>query len=220
MTTGLKRSRYRFEIAGSPTDSAGALDSLREYAPDVALISSVLRDGDLSGLDLLRRIRADRCPTRTILLSDSFDPKLIVDAFRLGAGGVFNRDEPFVALCKATYVVSRGEVWIKHHELRWILDAFTEQAPVSACLVDATGQNLLSKRQKEIVALVAEGWSNREISQALHLSEHTVKNYMLRIFDKLGVSSRVELIMYVVTRFGVGAEHHKQLQETLSHSGT
>ena len=218
MTTGLKRSRYRFEIVSCTTDSAGTLDSLREYEPDVALVSNVLRDGNLIGLDLLRRIRVDRCPTRTILLLDSFDRKLIVDAFRLGADGVFNRDEPFEALCKAIYVVSRGEVWIKHHELRWVLEALTEQLPVSACIVDAKGQNLLSKRQNEIVALVADGQSNREISQALHLSEHTVKNYMLRIFDKLGVSNRVELILYVVTQFGIGPEHHKQQQETVLHS--
>ena len=110
---------------------------------------------------------------------------------------------------------SKAPLKIKPQILLRHLDAFIEQAPVSACIVDAKGQNLLSRRQKEIVALVADGRSNREISQALHLSEHTVKNYILRIFDKLGLSNRVELIMYVVTRFGIGIEQHKQLQETL-----
>ena len=79
-----------------------------------------MRDGDLVGLDLLRRIRMDRPATRAILLTDFCDRDVIVDAFQCGADGVFNCDEPFDALCKAIYVVSRGEVWIKHHELRWI----------------------------------------------------------------------------------------------------
>jgi DNA-binding NarL/FixJ family response regulator len=202
MATGLRRSRYRFEIVACATDSASVLDSLRDCEPDVALISASLRDGELIGLEMLRRIRADRPAIRAILLTNSFDRNLIVDAFRFGADGVFNRDEPFEALCKAIYVVSRGEVWIKQHELRFILDALRGQRPPPARIVDAKGQNLLSKRQKEVVALVADGRSNREISEALRLSQHTVKNYMLRIFDKLGVSNRVELTLYVVTRAG------------------
>jgi two-component system nitrate/nitrite response regulator NarL len=209
ITTGLRRSRYRFEIAGCATGSAGAMEALRDREPDVALISTTLRDGELVGLDLLRRIRSDRRTTRVILLIDSFDRNLIVDAFRFGADGVFDRDEPFEALCKAIYVVSRGEVWINQHELRFLLDALNGQRPAPARLVNAKGQNLLSKRQSEIVALVADGRSNREISEVLHLSEHTVKNYMLRIFDKLGVSNRVEVILYV-TRSVAGERHEER----------
>ena len=218
ITTGLKRSRYRFDIVACATDSAGAMESIRDLEPDVALISMRLRDGDLVGLDLLRQIRMDRPATRAILLTDFCDRDVIVDAFQSGADGVFNRDEPFDALCKAIYVVSRGEVWIKHHELRWILDTLTGQRAASPRIVDAKGQNLLSKRQKEIVDLVADAHSNREISEILHLSEHTVKNYMLRIFDKLGVSSRVELILYVITRAGVAGERQEQREASL-HSG-
>lgn len=202
MTTGLKRSRYNFRIIGSATDSSDAFDLFRGHGPDVALISSTLRDGECSGVSLLRRIHVERPATRTLLLTDSFDRNLTVDAFRLGADGVFNRDQPFEALCKAIYVVSRGEVWINHQEVRWILDTLQKEQPASARILDTKGQQLLSKRQEEIVALVAQGRSNREVSEILHLSEHTVKNYMLRIFDKLGVSSRVELILYVVSRGG------------------
>jgi DNA-binding NarL/FixJ family response regulator len=66
--------------------------------------------------------------------------------------------------------------------------------------VAENGNELLTERQKSIVVLVAEGLSNREIAQQLGLSEHTVKNYLIRIFDKLGVSSRAELIIYALHR--------------------
>jgi DNA-binding NarL/FixJ family response regulator len=215
ITTGLKRSRYRFDIAACATDSVGALESIRDCEPDVALISMRLRDGDLTGLDLIRRIRAGRPATRAILLIDSFDRDVVVEAFQSGADGVFNRDEPFEALCKAIYVVSRGQIWIKHHEVRWILDTLAGQRPASAKIVDAKGQDLLTKRQKEIVNLVADGRTNREISECLQLSEHTVKNYMLRIFDKLGVSSRVELTLYVVARAGVWGERQEHREPSV-----
>ena len=65
-------------------------------------------------------------------------------------------------------------------------------------VVDAQGSNLLSKREEDVVHLVAEGLGNREIAQQLNLSKHTVKNYLFRIFDKLGVSNRVELVLYAV----------------------
>ena len=71
------------------------------------------------------------------------------------------------------------------------------------------------EKAKEIVDLVADARSNREISEILHLSEHTVKNYMLRIFDKLGVSSRVELILYVITRAGLSGERQEQREASL-----
>ncbi len=76
-----------------------------------------------------------------------------------------------------------------------MLDAFRESEPMK--LVDSRGEALLSKREQDVVRCVAEGLSNREIASRLKLTEHTVKNYLFRIFDKLGVSSRVEVVLYV-----------------------
>jgi DNA-binding CsgD family transcriptional regulator len=71
-------------------------------------------------------------------------------------------------------------------------------------LVDANGRNLLSKREQQVVALVAEGFTNRQISQELKLSEHTVKNYLFRVFEKLGISTRVELVLYALSQNPLG----------------
>ena len=87
-----------------------------------------------------------------------------------------------------------GQIWASSHELQFVLEALSSSAPFR--VVNSKGENLLSTRELQVVALVAEGLSNREISQQLLLSEHTVKNYMFRIFDKLGLSSRAEVMLY------------------------
>jgi DNA-binding NarL/FixJ family response regulator len=81
--------------------------------------------------------------------------------------------------------------------MEYVLDALIQARPLR--VVNAEGLNLLSKREEEVMRLVAEGLGNREISELLVLSEHTVKNYLFRIFDKLGISNRVELVLYAVT---------------------
>lgn len=85
-------------------------------------------------------------------------------------------------------------MWANSQQLGYILEALSLTMPVR--LQDARGMNLLSKREETVVRQVAEGMTNREISVRLKLSEHTVRNYLFRIFDKLGVSTRVELVLY------------------------
>jgi DNA-binding CsgD family transcriptional regulator len=82
--------------------------------------------------------------------------------------------------------------------MRYVLEALSSS--ISPCLLNARGENLLSQRQQQLVSLVSEGLSNREIALRMHLSEHTVKNYLFRIFEKLGISNRVELIMYSMSQ--------------------
>ena len=87
----------------------------------------------------------------------------------------------------------QGEIWASKTELCYLLEALSDSAP--APITDSKGLNLLTKREEDVVRLVAEGLTNREISERLSLSEHTVRNYLFRIFDKLGISSRVELVL-------------------------
>jgi DNA-binding NarL/FixJ family response regulator len=87
----------------------------------------------------------------------------------------------------------QGEIWASNKELCYLLEALSE--PVPAQITNAKGLNILTKREDDVVRLVAEGLTNREISARLNLSENTVRNYLFRIFDKLGISSRVELVL-------------------------
>ena len=130
---------------------------------------------------------------RSILLLDGSDQHSVVEAFHGGARGVFMRSAyQFETLCKCVHRVHQGQIWADSKQLGYVLDAFAQSPLGQTPMVN--GLNLVSKREQEVVRLVVEGLSNREIAQRLNLSEHTIKNYVFRIFDKLGVSNRVELV--------------------------
>jgi DNA-binding NarL/FixJ family response regulator len=185
--------RQRFQVVAYAASAGEILAALQEYRPQVAVISSDLKDGALTGVPLLSVIRRDYPHTRTLFVTESPDRKLVVDAFKLGADGVFNRNSPFEHLCKAVEVVSRGQIWANTEELHYVLSAFA-RSPKPQTL-DPKVESRITKREAAVVRLAVEGLSNREIAKQLTLTEHTVKNYLFRVFDKLGISNRVELVL-------------------------
>ncbi|MGA2901679.1 MAG: response regulator transcription factor [Candidatus Acidiferrales bacterium] len=201
--TALRPKRYRVSVVGSAVDSSGVVSLLKERAPDVAVISSQLREGPLEGFRVVRELRSLQCRTRTVMLLDTRERDLVIDAFRCGAHGVVFRDEPLETLGKCIHAVHQGQVWANSEQLGYILEALSLTMPMR--WQDARGIDLLSKREESVVRQVAEGMTNREISVHLKLSEHSVRNYLFRIFDKLGVSSRVELVLYCLQERPSGA---------------
>jgi two-component system nitrate/nitrite response regulator NarL len=195
MASAFKHSRQHLDVVACASDSEAALSALKEREADVAAISANLRDGPKRGLEVVRRIRTTHPKTRVVVLFDYYASDLMIEAFREGADGVVCREDSVETLCKCVRRVNEGQVWIRTTELRKLLEALRESKPMR--VVDANGGNLLSGRQEQIVRLVVDGLPNREIANRLHLSEHTVKNYLYRIFDKLGLSTRVELVLYV-----------------------
>ncbi|HTX13710.1 MAG TPA: response regulator transcription factor [Candidatus Baltobacteraceae bacterium] len=181
-------------IVASSLDYRDTLAQIKEYAPDVAVISARLREGPLEGYRVLRELHLLRSKTRAVMLLDSRDRDLVVDAFRCGARGLVFRDEPIETLGKCIHVVHRGQVWANSENLGHLLEAFGKAMPFR--FDDSNGASLLTKRERDVARLVADGLTNREVSKQLGLSEHTVRNYLLRVFDKLGVSTRVELVLY------------------------
>jgi DNA-binding NarL/FixJ family response regulator len=138
-------------------------------------------------------IRTAYPSVKILLVMGSSDRELVIDAFRFGAVGVFSRNGPFDLLCKAIEVVSRGQIWARSEELHYILRAFAKSPKASK--LDPAVESRVTVREAAVVRLAIEGLSNREIAQQLTLTEHTVKNYLFRVFDKLGVSNRVELVL-------------------------
>jgi DNA-binding NarL/FixJ family response regulator len=187
-----------FAVHSCVMDRATLLRSVRQVKSDVALISADLQDGHLSGLAALREVHEADPGLRLILLFDRSEPHLVVEGLRAGARGVFSRcNFDFAALRKCVRRVHEGQLWIGNAELEHVLDALTHARPLH--VVNSAGLSLLSRREEEVVRLVAEGSGNREIAERLELSEHTVKNYLFHIFDKLGISNRVELVLYAVS---------------------
>jgi two-component system nitrate/nitrite response regulator NarL len=185
----------QFEVTGIEPRGASILEAVAHKKPHVLLVSSVLEESATLGFDLTRQVSASYPQTRVVLLMDTSSRTAVVEAFRCGAQGVFSRTESSKSLAKCINNVHQGQVWASSAELRYLLDAFRESEPMQ--LVDSRGEAILSKREQDVVRCVAEGLSNREIASRLKLTEHTVKNYLFRIFDKLGVSSRVEVVLYV-----------------------
>lgn len=185
----------QFDVTGIEPKELSILQAIALKRPHVLLVSSNLEESTTLGFELARQVHAAHPETRVVLLMDTSNPSAVVEAFRCGAQGVFSRTESSKALAKCITSVHHGQVWANSTELRYLLDAFRQSEPMQ--LVDSRGEALLSKREQDVVRCVAEGLSNREIASRLKLTEHTVKNYLFRIFDKLGVSSRVEVVLYV-----------------------
>jgi DNA-binding NarL/FixJ family response regulator len=196
MAHAFRQKKFRVSVVSCAVDSAGALVAFREKQPDIAVISAHLQDGPLMGFKVLRELRAAPTKTRVVMLLDSRDRGLIVDAFRGGADGVFSREDSLESLPRCLHAVHQGQIWANGEEIRYILEALADAVPLR--VVDAKGADLLSKREEQVVRLVAGGLTNREISQQLRLSEHTIRNYLFRIFNKLGTSNRVELALYAL----------------------
>ncbi len=186
----------QFTMAGSPSKPAEILAWARRDHPHVALISARQGDNGTAGFELCRGICSSSPATRVIMLLDSSERTPVIEAFRSGARGVFFRTESLKLLAKCILCVHSGQVWASSGELHYLLEAVAEPVPMRFCGV--SGNALLSARELDVVRCVAEGLSNREIAHRLTLREHTVKNYLFRIFDKLGVSSRVEVVLYAL----------------------
>jgi DNA-binding NarL/FixJ family response regulator len=206
LSRALESSRLGITVVPPPATVTAAAEP-RKVAADVALISANLRDQPLAGFGLLKQLLKCNPALRCIMLLDSGEKDLIVEAFRSGAVGVCEREQPYKHLCKCVYSVYRGQIWANSQQLSYILQALVAGMP--ARITDAQGKVLLTRREEQIASLVAEGLKNREVADTLKLSEHTVKNHLFHIFERLGISSRAELILYLFSHKNFMAQYEE-----------
>ena len=185
----------QFHVIEAPSDETEIIPLVKRENPDVALLSAKLGQGGQAAFDLVRNVRAEQPSLRVVLLLDHSDPPAVVEAFRSGAHGIFCRTQPLRLLAKCIECVHAGQVWANSSELHFLLEALARPTLAS---FRHLGSSPLSARESDVVRCVSEGMTNREIAKRLKLTEHTVKNYLFRIFDKLGVSSRVEVVLYAL----------------------
>ena len=154
-----------------------------------------------SWLEVMKASRESAPRVKLILLTERRDPHVVVSAFKAGARGFFSlKGSGLEMLFKCIERVHDGQIWANSEELEWVIRALEDANSRSQTprVVNALGERLLSQREEDVVKLLSDGMPNREIAQTLNLSEHTIKNYLFRIYDKLGVSSRTELLLYVM----------------------
>ena len=201
MAAALRRGRHGFLVVGYAMELSAIRSALSENQVDIALVSVGLKDGALAGFDAVREIRDSHPDTKVIMMLDSLERPTVVEAFRAGARGILSREEPFEVLYRCIRAVHLGQVWANSREMQFALEALAEAAsapPTSA--KGLRGPHSLTKREEGVVWLVAQGLTNREISRKLNLSENTVRNYLFRIFNKVGTSTRLELALYAISR--------------------
>jgi DNA-binding NarL/FixJ family response regulator len=196
---GLTRGRHDIAVVAVSNSSSETIRELEKSQPDIALISAHLGDGKLKGYQVLQYLQLMSPKTTAIMLIPDSDRELVVDAFRGGARGVFSRLESIKLLSKCIRTVHEGQIWADTRNLAFILEFLTELKPLRH-IKPGGGMTRLTAREAEVVHLLADGLSTRDISHKLALTEHTIRNYLSAIYDKLGVSSRVELALYAVAR--------------------
>jgi len=210
---GALRRRRAFRVVGSVVTVREFLAKAEIETVDIALVGAHLQDGIGSGLRAIQLLRAVRPNARAIVLLERFERNLVAESFRAGAKGVFFRSQHQLdVLCKCISRVHAGQIWASTAELEQVVEALRQHRPLS--LTNAQGIKLLSKQESKIARLISEGMTNREIAVQLGLSGHTVKNYLFKVFDKLGISNRVELALYVATHDNaVDADNNEQLRQ-------
>ncbi len=191
------RQDERFSVVGVLPASEAFGAAVSDFKPTIAIIGMTSRGDVRKGFDLLRYTQARYPKLQTVMLLDSSNREWVVEAFRAGARGIICRDDGLDSLRKCVDAVHLGEIWATSDQVGFVLEVFSRRW-VPQAIMDKKGRGLLSKRELDVVRCVSEGMTNRHVASHLGLSEHTIKNYIFRIFDKLGVSNRAELILYAL----------------------
>lgn len=210
LASAIARDR-RLNVVHSTCHSEDLLSQVPQLQPDVVVLSACLDENYERGFEVIEQLHSIHPELKMVVLLDRSDPEKVVKAFRTGARGVFCRNLPVKRLSKCIRVVHEGQIWASNEELGFVFQALAE-SPVPRPL-NSKGFSQLSKRERDVVYCLAEGMSNREIAERLCISPYTVKNYMFKIFDRLGVSSRVELLFCVMSESANANIHALQASE-------
>lgn len=201
-------SRFQIMALSSPAE---ILAVVTQHEPDVAVISADFDFAVRRGLQLARTLNASGFGVRIVILLDVPEREQVIASFRAGARAVFCRTGPVSEFRTCVERVSRGEIWAGSIEAEYLLDAVRSSPSCDVTASDAL--SLLSKREVEVAEHAIQGLTNKQIADQLRLSEHTVKNYLFRIFEKLAVSNRMELL-FRLSNHEKGAIYHASLMST------
>jgi len=188
----LFRREKDFEVVATATSGEDALRAVREHHPDILVLDIRMPKGD--GLSVLRTIHAEKLQTRVVLLTATLDEDEVLEAMKNGVSGLVLKESAAVGLVQTVRRVQRGERALEPSMVSRALDRLSQREEAKKIA------EVLSKRETEIVKMVAAGLRNKEIAVKLSIGEGTVKTHLHTIYEKLGVHGRVELTMYAYER--------------------
>src|SRR6202011_5077818 len=187
-----------FEVVGEAADGREVLDRVQELDPDVLLLD--LRMPNLDGLSALQVLQQSNKRTKVIVLTASEDKNEFVQAMKLGCSGIVLKQTAPELIVKSIRKVYGGEIWLDSHTTAAVMRQFASPSDIASASGPGKSRERspLSQREREIVQLVAQGFKKKEMAEKMFISEQTVKNHLHNIFDKLGVSDRLELALYAI----------------------
>ena len=180
------------------SDSEELLERADVQNLDVLLLSSDVNDQPALGFKVLRKVRASHPNIHAVMFLNSSKPEWVTEAFRSGARGAVTRQDSIETLIKCLRRVHQGQIWANSEQMTLVIEAL--RASHSPLAISAQSVEHLSQREVKVIGCLAQGLTNNRIAGNLGISEHTVKNYLFRIYDKLGVSNRVELLFTIANR--------------------
>lgn len=185
------------EVIGEASDGREVLERAQELNPDVLLLD--LRMPNLDGLSALQALQQTSKQIKVIILTASEDKNEFVQAMKLGCSGIVLKQTAPELIVKSIRKVYAGEIWLDSHTTAAVMRQFASpHDTASSGSGKGRERSPLSQREREIVQLVAQGYKNKEMAEKMFISEQTVKNHLHNIFDKLGVSDRLELALYAI----------------------
>jgi DNA-binding NarL/FixJ family response regulator len=195
---GLRRlleSEPGFHVVGEAQTPQEAVSAVRRHVPDLLLLDLMMPGG--GGLAALRHLVAEPTPTRVVLLTAAIEHNEQVAAASLGVRGIITKESATAQLFKCLRAVMSGQYWLGTQSVADLSSAVKERPRHAPSTV-------LTPRELEIVAAIVDGATNREIANQFDVSQQTVKNHLSSIFDKLGVSTRLELALYAIKHNLIG----------------
>lgn len=191
--TLLLRQEPDLEVLAVCRDGEETLQAVRQFQPDVLILDILMPGKD--GLAVLRELRQLELPTRVILLTAAIDEDNLLEAMRLGVGGVVLKEMAVPLLIQCVRKVYAGDQWLERHSIGRAMEKMLRREAGTREVA-----KLLTPRELEIVRLAASGLRNKEIASRLTISEGTVKIHLHRSYEKLHVDSRIALLRYAQTK--------------------
>lgn len=185
-----------FEVVAEARNGAEVSQAVGDYRPDILLLD--LKIPSLDGLAVLRKLRNSAARARVIVLAAPEDKPQFVQAVKLGASGIVLKQTGAELLFKSIRKVHAGEIWLDSHTMVAVMRQFSSRLEPAPAAAVETGVIPLTSREREMVALIAQGFRNKEIAEKMEISDQTVKNQLHKIFDRLGVSKRLDVALYAI----------------------
>jgi DNA-binding NarL/FixJ family response regulator len=195
---GLRRlleSEPWLHIVGEAADGKETVRLVRQVNPQILLLDLAL--SKLTGIEALQELSKLSLRTRTIILTEAIKSDQAVEALRLGACGIILKHAGVQLLLKSIRCVNDGEFWLGHERVLDLIQAVRRMTPYHSESGDRRDFGLTS-REMQVIKLISSGYTNKDLAKQLGISENTAKHHITNIFDKLGISNRMELVLFAL----------------------